>query len=98
MWLTKAAVLPPLQALGTKVLEASANELLKFILDPTSIPEVVTMHQEFGMPVLELVFYMTRTFAYSLHRKKLILTDKWPYAILNLCHTITNTITFFRYR
>ena len=52
------------------------------------------MHQEFGMPVLELVFYMTRTFAYSLHRKKLILTDKCPYAIPNLCHTKTNAITF----
>ena len=35
------------------------------------------------MQVLDLVFHMTISLAYGLHRKKLILTGRWPYATKN---------------
>ena len=35
------------------------------------------------MEVLDLVLYMTRSYAYGLHRRKLILTGKWPYSFKN---------------
>ena len=53
---------------------------MAFILDPTSLNEIVGLYLTHGMQVLEIVFSMCRTYAYGLHRKKLILVGKWPYA------------------
>lgn len=80
MWLSRAAALPPLQALVTRVLASPPLTKMIFILDPSSLPEIVSLCQVYGMAILEIVFYMTRTYAYGLHRKKLILLGKWPYA------------------
>ena len=33
--------------------------------------------------MFDIVFAMVRTYAYGLHRKKLILVGKWPYATIN---------------
>ena len=51
-----------------------------FILDPSSMPQIISLYQIHGMLVLNIVYYMTRTYVYGLHRKKLILTGKWPYS------------------
>ena len=80
MWLSRAAVIPPLQALITRVLVSPPSTKLIFILDPSSLPEIISLYQVYGMFILDIVFYMVRTFAYGLHRKKLILLGKWPYA------------------
>lgn len=53
---------------------------MKFILDPTSMPDIICLLQTYGKGVLDIVFYMSRTYAYGLHRKRLILIGKWPYA------------------
>ena len=47
------------------------------------MPEISPLFEEHGSEVLDIVFYMSRTYAYGLHRKKLILIGKWPYSTRN---------------
>ena len=79
MWLARTAFIPPLHVFVKKVLTSSAAVRMAFILDCVSVPEIVSLHQTHGMAVIQTVLYITRTYAYSIHRKKLILTGKWPY-------------------
>ena len=83
MWLEKTAVLPPLQAYIVQLLVSSAAEKMAFILDCAAVPEIIKLGQIYGMDVLGIAFYITRTYVYGIHRKKLILTGKWPYAVKN---------------
>ena len=79
MWLARTAFIPPLQDYVQKVLTSSAAVRMAFILDCVAVPEIISLHQTHGMAVIETVLYITRTYAYCMHRKKLILTGKWPY-------------------
>ena len=36
------------------------------------------MYQIIGQPLIDLVLYLTRTWAYCLHREKMIMTGRWP--------------------
>ena len=83
MWLTKAAMYTELYNLTSQVLLSTDEVKMRFILDPTSFPTIISLTQLEGATVLDTVFYMSRTFAYALHRKKLILTGKWPFATEN---------------
>ena len=79
MWRDKASVLPPLSAFVTQALESPPNYKLKFILDSQSLPEIICLSQNYGQAVTDIVLYMTRTFAYGVHKRKLILMGLWPY-------------------
>ena len=83
MWFEKTAVLPPMQAYVVQVLASPEDLRMNFILDCTAVPEIITLYQTYGIAVLDLALYLTRTYVYVLHRKKLILTGKWPYAVKN---------------
>ena len=48
-----------------------------FILDSCANPDVIS-HCHTGHFVTDLVLYLTRTWAYYIHREKKILTGKWP--------------------
>ena len=80
MWLEKSSALPPLRTFVSHVLQSSPQTKLKFILDPSSLPDIVKLGQIYGPTVLDIVLYMTRTYAYGLHREKLILIGRWPFA------------------
>ena len=80
MWLARVSVIPPLFTFVTKMLVSPPHVRLQFILDPTSMPEIISLIQILGAEILDTVFYMTRTFAYCIHRKKHILVGRWPYA------------------
>ena len=80
MWLERAAVLPPLQTIVAQVIASTPTMKMKFTLDPTLMPDIICLLQTYGKGVLDIVFYMSRTYAYGLHRKRLILIGKWPYA------------------
>ena len=83
MWLARASAIPPLYTFVTKMLASAPHVRLKFILDPTSMPEIINLYQNLGTDILNTVFYMTRTYAYCIHRKKQILIGRWPYATRN---------------
>ena len=95
MWLSKAASIPPLLQLVNRVLASPAVTRMKFILDPTSMPAIIKLSQDLGWQVLETVFYMTRTYTYGLHRKKLIVVGKWPYSTRNENCNIQNNLFSF---
>ena len=78
LWCLKTSACPPLHWLILKKLGAQPAELVKFILDPSACTEVLTLAQNLGPSVLELVMYLTRTWAWCIHRQKMILLDKWP--------------------
>ena len=80
MWLVRAAALPELYSVVTQVLRSSVYMRMIFILYPSSMPEIICLCQTYGMPVPNIVYYMCRNYVYGLHRKKLMLTGKWPYS------------------
>ena len=78
MWQERTYQNPALFSLVTRILASSAEVQVQFILDPCVFPEIITLGQVFGQTLVDHVLYLTRTYAYYLHRRKLILTDKWP--------------------
>ena len=78
LWLKKTAYLPQVQDVMRRITAVSPEEKVKFILNPSANPEIIVLIQLYGEPVLRHVMYLTRTFAFSMHRKKLILTGRWP--------------------
>ena len=57
----------------------------QFLLDCSTIPEVITASQEYGEYVLDQLFRITRTWCYSIHRTRLKLLGRW-HAANAICH------------
>ena len=83
MWRAKTSALPPLHMYTMQILSSPPTTIMSFILDPSSLPPIIDLYQRYGKSVLDIVFYITRTFVYGLHRRKLILLGKWPYSTKN---------------
>ena len=49
----------------------------QFLLDCSSIPSVIQAHQIGGTDVLHHLFYISRTWVYALHRKRLKILGAW---------------------
>ena len=78
LWLLKCADCPPLQNLLMRILGSSSELQVKFILDSTSFPELIRLRQAFGQEIELRVLYLTRTWAFAIHRGKLKLLGRWP--------------------
>ena len=50
---------------------------LKFLLDPTTLPPVISLAQKHGSLVKEQLCYMTRTWLYYMHKERLKLLQLW---------------------
>ena len=71
MWYIKSSMLPSLQALILSVWKMSPELQVQFILDPMFFSEVVHLYQTFGYYVLHQLLYLTRTYAFHMHKSKL---------------------------
>lgn len=99
---TKTIGFPSLHNLVMKkVLSSTATQQVKFILDASADVELLQLVQLHGQQVLDLVLYLTRTWAYCIHREKMILTGRWPGKNSTLSayphpinNYVTNTCTF----
>ena len=60
-----------LMDLISEVLSGPQNSLVQFILDASVHPSVITLVQTYGQDILMPIFYLTRTWCYSLHRERL---------------------------
>ena len=49
----------------------------QFILDCSSLPDVISLHQEHGQQVLNHLFKVTRTWCYTLHKERLKILGRW---------------------
>ena len=79
LWCRQTAHLLPLHNLIVRKLGSSPAEQVKFILDSLSSPQLVHLIELYGQTVQELVLYLTRTWAFCIHRQKEILMGRWPH-------------------
>ena len=49
----------------------------QFLLDCSVLPEVIHLRQNLGLNILRSLFYLTRTWCYSLHRERLRQLGRW---------------------
>ena len=50
---------------------------LSFLLDPTTLPAVIVLSQEYGPVIRDQLCYMTRTWLYCMHKERLKLLKLW---------------------
>ena len=60
------------------LLSGPPETLLQFLLDPSVHPDVISMEQECGTEPLKIVFHLTRTWCYDIHRLRAKLLGRWP--------------------
>ena len=56
---------------------SSQEKFTQFLLDCSVIPEVIELSDRHGKYILDVLFKMTRTYCYSLHRERLKLLNRW---------------------
>ena len=78
LWCLKTLYCPPLHNFILKIIGSSPEVQVKFILDSTAFPELIMLVQTYGQEMQDLVLYLTRTFAFSIHRDKQRLLGRWP--------------------
>ena len=64
------------------VLEALSSEcqyLVQFILDCTALPSVIRATQNHGPDILKELFYLTRSWCFSLHRQRMKMLGRWNF-------------------
>ena len=78
LWCEKSKNCPPLHQLLLKILGSPPAVQVKFILDSRAFPELIRLVQTHGQELLDRVMYLTRTFAFAIHRQKLKNLGRWP--------------------
>ena len=76
MWSGYAEDDGPLHQLLKKLLQSPPELLTRFLLDPSVVPEAVNLCQQ-KLVTLSSLFYLTRTWCYGLHRRRLQLLGKF---------------------
>ena len=64
------------------VIEALTKEtpyFLQFILDCSVLPSVITARQTHGEGILEELFYLTRTWCFTIHRQRMKRLGRWNF-------------------
>ena len=78
MWRDRTVHHPSLRQVVEQVLSSPASVQVQFILEPMAFPYIVSLFQLYGHPIIQHVFYLTRTFAFYIHRENQILLEIWP--------------------
>ena len=76
-----SSVIPhEIRALLLLLCSPSHNKFCSFLLDCSTLPEVISASQRFGYIVLEHFYNVTRTWIFVLHRERLRILGRWkPY-------------------
>ena len=78
LWYQKAKDCQPFLCLVMRVLGSTPETQVKFILDSKAFPEIIYLKQKYGREIEDRVMYMTRTWAFAIHRHRLKCLDRWP--------------------
>lgn len=46
-------------------------QLVQFLVDPSVLPLVITLRQEYGEEAVSSILYLTRTYCHTLHKSRL---------------------------
>ena len=68
---------PIIAQLTATILNSTPNILMQFILDASVHPHVIRLAQTFGDEVLKIVFHLTRTWCFSIHKARAKLLGRW---------------------
>ena len=60
------------------ILIGPSVSLMQFILDPSVHPIVISLAQKCGDEPLQIVFHLTRSWCFAIHRERLKLLQRWP--------------------
>ena len=78
IFLNFAASNPRLSPIITKFFYTDDdNYKTQFLLDCSTLPEVIHLRQLHGFTILHELFHLTRTWCYSLHRDRLKILGRW---------------------
>ena len=61
---------PLISQLITSILNGPPDTLLKFILDASTNPTAISLHQIFGPQPLSIIFHLTRSWCFSIHKER----------------------------
>ena len=75
--LWRATKIPTILHLITSLLSESGAALLQFLLDPSTNPVVIRMYQDYGPESLRIVFHLTRTWCFTIHKSRAKLLGSW---------------------
>ena len=78
LWYERSAQLPALHHLISMVLSSPPPIQVQFLLDSSLFLAVTLLWEIHGQPLLDHVYYLTRTYAYYTHRERMIMLGRWP--------------------
>ena len=58
---------------------ASKSHLMQFILDCSTLPEVISAKQKHGDYILDETFRLTRTWCFIIHKARMKMLGRWPH-------------------
>ena len=76
-WNSITASSPPCRDIIITIMSSPVQKFMQFILDCSVLPEVITATQKHGTVIHNILFKLTRTYCYSIHRERLKKLDKW---------------------
>ena len=66
-------------SLVLEALSSETNYLLQFIIDCSVLPSVILATQKYGKDVLGELFYLTRSWCFSIHRSRMKMLGRWNF-------------------
>ena len=78
LWKDRALPYYRLAEIITEILSSQPQAQTQFILDPCLVPAILALCNQHGKELFDHVYYLTRTFAYYMHRAKMISLGRWP--------------------
>ena len=75
LWLSSPN--PVVIKLVTEAFSEEIEYLLQFIIDCSVLPHVINAVQAQGPEILDDLFYLTRTWCYSIHRYRMKMLGRW---------------------
>ena len=77
LWLTSSD--PVIRDIASKALSGPPKLLLQFLLDCSVIPTVISAAQCYGQGAFQSLFYLTRTWCFSLYRERMKALNRWNF-------------------
>ena len=68
MWLQRSVMFPSLHANIRTILNSPDTTIVQFVLEPLAFPDILADYLSHGIHFAHLLSYLTRTFAFSMHR------------------------------
>ena len=78
MFFEKSVKFPALLSFLHDIDRAPFSVKLQFLLDPLAFPAIFEFWKLFGPELINHIYYLIRTYAYYLYKKKQVLIGNWP--------------------